>query len=69
MSLRVLPAGAIPAGVHHTFTQATLAAVTTALDAMDEAALTEFAFELSFDHASNRITRLDLTMRLTLAMP
>ena len=69
MTLRILPPGGISAGVHHTFTQATLADIVASMAAMDEAALAEFAFALSFDHANNRLTRIDLTMRLRLDMP
>jgi predicted secreted Zn-dependent protease len=69
MTLRILPPGAISAGVHHSFSEATLADIVARMGNMAEAALAEFEFNLSFDHANNRLTRVDLTMRLTLDMP
>lgn len=68
MTLRILPAGAITPSVHHTFEDETLADVAANTDA-DEPALAEFSFEMSFDHEANRITRVELTMWLTIAMP
>jgi hypothetical protein len=69
MTLRILPAGAISAGVHHTFTDATLADLVDAFDPSEEPALAEFAFSMSFAHAGGRLTNVDLTMRLTIDMP
>jgi predicted secreted Zn-dependent protease len=69
MSLRVLPIGTLPAGVHHTFNESSLADVSLAMDRMDEAAYAEFEFELSFSTAGNRVTRVNLIMWLTLDMP
>jgi hypothetical protein len=69
MSLRVLPTGTIPAGVHHTFTESSLEDVSLAMDGMDEAAYAEFDFEMSFSTAGSRITRVDLIMWLTIDMP
>lgn len=69
MTLRILPASAITAGVHHTFTERTLGELVANLDPAEEPALAEFAFELGFDHVNNRLTRVDLTVRLTIDMP
>src|SRR5215208_5914184 len=69
MTLRILPAGAISVGVHHTFSEATLAGIVASMGSMDEAAYAEFAFSLSFAQANDRITSVDLTMQLRLDMP
>jgi len=68
MTLRILPAGAITPGVHHTFTDATLADL-VANAPNREPALAEFHFDLNYAHANNRITSVDLTVRLTIDMP
>jgi hypothetical protein len=69
MTLQILPAGAITAGVHDTFTDTTLEDLVDNADTTQEPGLAEFAFELGFDHANGRLTRVDLTMRLTIDMP
>lgn len=69
MTLRVLPAGAIAAGVHHTFDDNTLADVTTSMDQLEEAAAAEFHFNMSYDTAGARVTNVNLTMRVTIDMP
>jgi hypothetical protein len=69
MTLRILPAGAISPGVHHTFRDATLEDLVDGMDPDEEAGFAEFAFGLSFDHAGGRVTRVDLTMTLTIDMP
>lgn len=69
MPLRILPAGAMPVDAHHTFEEATLEDVADSMDAMAEVGNVDFALELSFANSGNRVTRVDLTMRLTLAMP
>jgi predicted secreted Zn-dependent protease len=69
MTLRILPAGAIAAGVHRTLTDATLEDLVDTAGADGELARAEFAFALDYDHANGRLTRIDLTVRLTIDMP
>jgi predicted secreted Zn-dependent protease len=69
MSVRILPTGTVPAGVHHTFNESSLEDVSLAMNGMDEAAYADFEFELSFSTAGNRVTRVDLIMWLTIDMP
>jgi hypothetical protein len=69
MTLQILPAGAIQAGVHQTFTDATLQDLVDNAPVDVEAGYAEFRFQLDYDHANGRLTRVDLTMRLTIDMP
>jgi predicted secreted Zn-dependent protease len=69
MTLRVLPAGAITAGVHHTFNETTLSAVSNSMSQMEEAAKTEFEFEMSFQTAGGRVSNVELAMSITVDMP
>jgi predicted secreted Zn-dependent protease len=69
MALRILPAGAIVASVHYTYTDQTLADLVASMSRHNEPAEAKFEFELSFDHAAGRLTNVELTMWLTIAMP
>ena len=69
MTLSILPAGAIAAGVHHTFNDSTLADVTSTMGTMDEAAAAEFDLQMGYAHSNGQITKVDLTMTLTIDMP
>lgn len=51
MSLRILPAGTIPARVHHTFTDETLADLVATMDDTDEAGIASFEFALKIGRA------------------
>jgi predicted secreted Zn-dependent protease len=69
MTLSIQPGGAIAAGVHHTFNEAKLADVSASMATMDEAAYAEFDLQMGFAHSNGTITRVDLTMTLTIDMP
>ena len=69
MTLRILPAGTIQPGVFQTFTDATLQDLVDNADPNQEAGEARFEFELDYDHAGGRLTRVDLTMWLTINMP
>lgn len=68
MTLIIVPPAAIAPGVYQTFTDATLAdLVATAGDS--EPAEATFEFGLDFAQVDNRLTSVDLTMRLAINMP
>jgi predicted secreted Zn-dependent protease len=69
MSFRILPAGEIVPGVSHTFEEETLEEVAAAVEALPEAGKADFEFHLDYAYAGSRLTQVDLTMVLTLAMP
>lgn len=69
MALRILPAGQIPSGVLVTLDDATLSDVADSLGELPEAGHMEFDFELAYDTAADRITRVNLTMRMTIDLP
>lgn len=69
MTLRILPAGAITPGVSRRFQARTLAALADAATDTDEAGYASFRFHLDYRQANDRLTRVDLTMRLRIGMP
>ena len=69
MTLSILPAGAIAAGVYHTFTDATLSDLVDNADPNEEPGEATFEFGLNFAQVDNRLTTVDLTMRLSIGMP
>jgi len=69
MTLSILPAGAITPGVYETFTDATLGDLVDNANPNEEPGEATFAFAMNFAQVDNRITTVDLTMRLTIGMP
>ena len=68
--LRIVPAGGITAGTGHTFDGATLRAVVNAMHGMDEVGHADFDLAMNFStDGGERVTNVDLTMRLTIDMP
>lgn len=67
--LRIIPTGTITAGLSHRFREATLAQLVAAAEELDEMGHADFRYALNFGHANGQLTRVDLTMRLTIDMP
>jgi len=69
MTLSILPAGAITPWVYHTFTDATLSDLVDNADPNEEPGEAKFEFGMNFAQVDNRLTTVDLTVRLTIGMP
>lgn len=68
--LRIDPAGAITAGTSHSFDGATLRDVVSAMSGLAEVGHADFDLAMSFStDGGERVTNVDLTMRLTIDMP
>ena len=69
MTLRISPPGEITPTTSNRFREATLADVAASVGARGEVGWARFDFDLDYRTANGLLTRVDLTVRLTIGMP
>lgn len=69
MGLRFRPPGRITAGTGHRFDEETLAEVATSVAERGEVGEASFDFDMRYRTRNARISRVDLTVTLTITMP